>query len=814
MSFLNATLIFGTLAAAVPIVLHLIARREPKQVVFPAVRFLTQRIETHRSRLRVRRWLLLALRAALLAALAIALARPQIHQAAMGTWISIGVLAATGLALILMAAWAMTRRRGAALRYGLAAAGIVLMLAAGAWGATAVSGTPHISSGDAAPAAVAIVIDNSPRSGYRTADGSRIEAMREMAQWLLSRFPADSRLAVLDRSARPAVFEIDRASAVRRVERTEPRQSVRPLSERIEAAVRLVRTSELQRRAVFVLTDLTAESWTPVDGSDANTLLPPLLAQTPRVTLQVVDLGSEDRRNRRLGEIRIADATPPRDVPVPVEPVLHMPEGAREQSVTAELKLYEQTPGLPVLRDGETVLPESRLVDRTTATVRGGGETKLLLTLPPLSTGTHSGLVRLTGADPLAVDDVRYLTVQVRAASPILLVGDAQETRLLTQALLAPFHIGDARSEFAVQRIVHRELTAEMLDGYGVIGLLDPPPPSAALAAALQQWVRQGGQLFVALGPAMRASVTAAAERGEPDPDDDAEATRMGFAALIGPLRRTWRAPPPGTFLELVRPSHGVLSRLADVAGGVPWHAYRIHLYYQAGTTASDAILARYASTDHPALIDRRVGEGRVLLMTTPLPALAPPAAEWNELFSAADAWPAFVLSRHLFDFLAGRDAGTLNVTIGQPVALPLPEGAGTETRLQMFSPDAPPAPVGVAGQTVLPGIPTTAGNYWLRGEGAATGFSANLQPSATRLERVDPAVLSDILGKENFALVRDREAISQVEGHSGEGRPLYSQAMLLALAVFLLEQILGNRFYASSTRRNWGWMPRAVARS
>jgi len=91
MSFLNATLIFGVAAAALPIVLHLIARREPQRQVFPAVRFLTQRLEVHRSRLKIRRWLLLAFRAALLGLLALAFARPQIHQAAAGTWLTIGI---------------------------------------------------------------------------------------------------------------------------------------------------------------------------------------------------------------------------------------------------------------------------------------------------------------------------------------------------------------------------------------------------------------------------------------------------------------------------------------------------------------------------------------------------------------------------------------------------------------------------------------------------------------------------------------------------------------------------------------------------
>ena len=67
-TFLNATLIFGVAATAVPILLHLIARREPRKVVFPSIRLLTKRFESNRSRMRVRRWWLLALRIAAVAA--------------------------------------------------------------------------------------------------------------------------------------------------------------------------------------------------------------------------------------------------------------------------------------------------------------------------------------------------------------------------------------------------------------------------------------------------------------------------------------------------------------------------------------------------------------------------------------------------------------------------------------------------------------------------------------------------------------------------------------------------------------------------
>ena len=62
MSFLSAGLLAGLVATGIPIALHLLARQQPRRVIFPATRFLKQSLDTHRDRLQVRRWWLLALR--------------------------------------------------------------------------------------------------------------------------------------------------------------------------------------------------------------------------------------------------------------------------------------------------------------------------------------------------------------------------------------------------------------------------------------------------------------------------------------------------------------------------------------------------------------------------------------------------------------------------------------------------------------------------------------------------------------------------------------------------------------------------------
>lgn len=76
MAFLSPLFLLGALAAAVPIVLHLLKREPEARVLFPAVRLLTHAPVEHSSRRRLRELLLLALRVAALLALAFAFARP------------------------------------------------------------------------------------------------------------------------------------------------------------------------------------------------------------------------------------------------------------------------------------------------------------------------------------------------------------------------------------------------------------------------------------------------------------------------------------------------------------------------------------------------------------------------------------------------------------------------------------------------------------------------------------------------------------------------------------------------------------------
>jgi hypothetical protein len=81
MGFLNPLLLFGLAAVSVPIIIHLLNRRRFHKVVWAAMRFLQTSVEKNQRRMRIEDMILLILRCALIALLALALARPAFKSA-------------------------------------------------------------------------------------------------------------------------------------------------------------------------------------------------------------------------------------------------------------------------------------------------------------------------------------------------------------------------------------------------------------------------------------------------------------------------------------------------------------------------------------------------------------------------------------------------------------------------------------------------------------------------------------------------------------------------------------------------------------
>ncbi|MEQ8846988.1 BatA domain-containing protein [Botrimarina sp.] len=248
MAFLSPLLLAGLALVAIPIALHLRRRRDPQRVVFPAMRLLRRNRHRTETQLRVRRWVLLALRCLLLAALAMALARPLLKPRPEG---------------------------------GQAAA------AEGPAG----EGT-----------AVALVVDNGPNSQYQRRNQTRLEVAQELAGRLLAALPDEAPVVLADRSPTGRAALVEAAAAAARVERLAPTDAAAPLGEVLAGALELLADTPAGRREAYVFTDLSRGAWDDASSEAAAAAV----ENHPGVLLRLVDVGVVAPRNAAVTGVRLA----------------------------------------------------------------------------------------------------------------------------------------------------------------------------------------------------------------------------------------------------------------------------------------------------------------------------------------------------------------------------------------------------------------------------------------------------------------------------------------------------------------------------
>src|SRR5436190_8573350 len=84
MSFLNPLLLLGVLGVASPIIIHFLAKKQIKRVVWAAMRFLKITVDRQQRKMNIEDIILLILRCLVVALLALALARPTLKSGALG----------------------------------------------------------------------------------------------------------------------------------------------------------------------------------------------------------------------------------------------------------------------------------------------------------------------------------------------------------------------------------------------------------------------------------------------------------------------------------------------------------------------------------------------------------------------------------------------------------------------------------------------------------------------------------------------------------------------------------------------------------
>ncbi len=766
--------LLAALAAAVPVILHLVNRQKAKELPFPTLRFLKISVQKTRRRRRIQDLLLMLLRAAVLVLIALGLARP----------------AMTSLSRLL----------------------------------------------GGAESAVVIVLDNSASMGTIDGEQMRFETGLAAARQILDELDEGDQVGLI-LTCGPHFAELDRLEGtqdkVRQVlAQCQVSYERADVGLKLRQAQRLLDGSKLPNKQVFVITDMQAVSWqnllgaearpagsgtdaasggsessasaTPTPGeSAASTSAPGAAASdspasdsaagkdaefSAEVPVIVVDCNRAPKPDVMVRDVQLSSLVPIAGLPMrataelentsPVEQRCHVElhvDGSKEAS----------SPALSIVA-GRRVAHQFEFVLR-----RGG---------------LHKGEVRLVGEDGLRLDDRRFFAMEVDQDIPVAVVkARRHEIPYLEDAFYLERALSPAQEEsWAIRTtaLVADDLLREPLADYRVVYCVNLPALGAEAARRLADYVDAGGNVVWVCGDNV-------------DPDAYNQMNQQVDGRLLPATLLDVRAPGPEgqrdswqiTYLDKEHPALGHLVE--------PPSLYQSVLVYRQVRVAAEAaegvrVLAR-VDDGEPLLVERPQGNGKLLWLGTSA------HVGWTNL----PLRPVFLpLVARLSFTLAETEQTRREVFAGAPIVLSLSDEV-RPVGVEILPPTgetirrkSEPVPGG-RGQGFRFADTHQVGVYAVRLIDALRpgrfAWSVNFDPQEASTQTISREELQAALKPAPVIFAEDPNDLSGTFRLLREGRSLWGLLLTAVLIALVFETFVANRFSPKVEETARPGTPRAV---
>ncbi|MCA9035077.1 MAG: BatA domain-containing protein [Planctomycetaceae bacterium] len=803
MTFINFSILSGLLLATIPVVLHMVMRAKPKRIEFPALRLLKARQPSNARRMQLRHLLLLLLRACLIVALVIAVARPSLPAARYGLrwweWLSLGFVTAAAFGVY---QWLSHRDRNSSLarhqvrerrsrhRIACVFGGILAsIIAVGLpWGVR-VRGellSPRNEATEDIPVAVVFVFDTSISMNYRHENLTRLEKARQVAAEYLGQLPSGSRVAVagLDQEEE-VVFQADLAGAQSRMDSLELTTIPESLNARLKDAVQshiddrqrvreelgISEASDLFAREVCLLTDGSLTAWKHPDESG----LSDLLKVNDWIQLYLIDIGVAQPNNISLANMELSEESSAAGRPLQLNVTVQATTAASPQTM---VETYLINPDGSEVRVGA---PRSVKID--TGAVGVSVELQA-----PEGQPFANGFVRIASSDPLPDDSIRYFSFGIRNRPRVLMISDREEETYYLKNVLQPDEADRLGWQFYdCTRTTTLQASQYSFSDFDVVCVVNSADPDASLWTALLRFAENGGGVFICTG----------AKGIQPNRWDTVESQRLLPAQPIVPVR--YLDEP--SVMKIVSEQHAVTRKFAsddewrtELSRALFDRCWAVELHPEA------SVLMQYDGIgDRPALLERRVGSGRCLMFTSALDNLVNGGSDWNNL--VVENWSFIPLADSIMQYLIGATDQVHNFVAGRPVEIQVPPS-------QRFGQYLLRRPEFRQTRAALPADQTTilisdaddAGHYQIRPFESTSpflsSFSVNLRDDESNLNRLPPEQLNEILGEDRYATVSKPEDLLQVVRVGRLGIEVFPVLMGLLVLLFIAESLMANYFY------------------
>lgn len=799
MTLINASLLAGAVFAALPVLLHMIMKAKPKRIEFPALRLLQTRQTSNSKRMRIRHLLLLILRSLVVVLAVLALTRPSLPAARYGLrwyeWCLLLAVVSAGAGVFLwrdrrlkssIAAEHVRREKRATWKaVALLGSLLAVLLAVGIpWGLRVRSEMTAPVNAMAAelPVAAVFLFDTSASMTFKQEGKTRLEEAQQIALDQLKVLPGQSRVAITTTAVESeSVFQADLAGVRSRIEALDSTQVSRSLNSVLKNAIEeQVADRELVQqqgglddafvREIYLLTDSSVSAWKQPDESS----LSDLLIQYDWLQIYFIDVGVDNPANVALTELKLDIESTVADQPVTISVAVAGTAAAAENAVVELFTLDEA--GDEVRGGGVIGSPRRSVTPDQTAPVvsfqvKGNAIGKFT-----------SGIVRLSSPDPLTIDDTRYFSFRVSAVPNVLLVGDRSlDVTYLEQVLKA------RSGAFNVKTVSSGNFQREALTNYDIVCILNWQRPKESAWSDLLTFVRSGGRLLVSAG-------------GEQMLQADAWTTTDSEQLLPGlPLLPVRFRPQPAR-IDLVAADHPIVDAFDDLQQAKTELNRAIFDRCWTFEVAEDSrqLMKFTHQNAHPALLERQVGRGRVLLFTSALDSNGNDL--WNESF-VIDNWTYLMFVDEIMKYLSGASETRHNFEVGEPVEVNVPVSEKfsqfvvarprlRQTRGQMTIGDS----------SILLTDADEAGHYELNaveeGQAFRSVFAVNLPDAESNLAKVTEEQMNEILGEDRYSRVTDIEQLDRAVNLGRLGVEVFPVLMGLLLILFCGEHLMANFFY------------------
>ncbi len=741
-SFLNGAFLFALGAAALPILIHFLSRRRARTVQFSHLRFLDEITRRKVRRMRLRQWLLLALRTLAIVLIALALSRP--------VWRGPGASARRGsstVAILIDDSFSMEARTdpGAVLPIDVETSGLQV------------------------PTRFALAQQRAREV---------VDLLEEGDRALLIFMGAPLRVPYESTVHDPALLTAE-------LERARPRPVRADLGAALEYAQPILSAAKTLNREIFIISDFqstqaeelvrrlgaAAQQETTATAARARALLPVAeqtrvywLPVSERSTPNVALVGAQWEADpagaggRLAVHLRNVSATPVREAVIEVRAGSESGRILAEGYVSAEAQAIAQTtiavPEIPADR---------RLVVRIAPDALERDNTRYVDT----GTASRFKILVVTGGEIrderirdevrfaiLAIDPWRGLNLLAPAGAP---VGEADSAQV--GPLGAPL--------FEVATVPETDLGLNGGIDADAVVLLNVGRLSPAAVELLASFQKDGGGILMALGD--RVDVRMYNTQILPE---------LGGLRL-GDVQGELTADAHFTLRPAVT-GHEIFEGFPISPGGALTGArfQRIVGLHPGPVTR---VLAEF-SGGYPALVE----EPGLLLFASSLD------SRWSDFPTSASYLP--FLHRALLHLVLGGHAARREPLVGEPLSWPLPRDAGREA-LHCMGPLGSELPLEIVqterGPVLRSGPVPLPGFYDVR-DGQLPGFAVNVDVRESDLTPMGPEVGGLLFGEKSIRLGPDQPLSRQVLA-TRYGRELWRLCLALAFALLLAETLIAR---------------------